>query len=282
LKNKIPCAPFPHCNTYGILQGASPFLTSVIALTLILLGLFCLSPSILFARDIEDRSDNTEFRPVYSVLTSKKSGTTALLLESFRPLPGSPTVDLAHAPPVFARSAAAVFRWRDRGVQPFKLGLSPGQQLFRQPLARQVQERKSLFGAFRREFFIPVWGHAYAGNAKRGIPPAVATLGGFVAASALAPDEDDQVCTGTDNTTTTRTSTGVRINYSSTTTCTTEASGAFWVAFGAFIGGRIWGLISAVRTAKDYNRSIESENTATLSLFPIQDKGIGVAMNFRF
>ena len=86
----------------------SPFLTSVIALTLILFGLFCLSPSILFAQDIEDRSDNTEFRPVYSVSTSKKSGTTALLLESLRPLPGTPTVDLAHAPLAFARSAAAL------------------------------------------------------------------------------------------------------------------------------------------------------------------------------
>ena len=261
------------------MQGASPFPYISIALTLILFGLFCLSPSILFAQDIEDRSDNTEFRPVYSVLTSKKSGTTALLLESLRPLPGSPTVGLDQAPPTLARSAAALSGGEVEGLQPFEPGLSLGQPLFRQPLTRQVQERKSPFGAFVREFFIPVWGHAYAGNAKRGIQPMVVRVVGEAAFVLLAPDEDDQVCTETSST---MTSTGGTTRFRSQTTCTIEASGAFWVAFIAHLGGKIWGLISAVRTAKDYNQSIESENTATLSLFPTQDKGIGVAMTLRF
>ena len=53
MKNKVPCAPFPHCKTYGILQGASPFPYISIALTLILFGLFCLSPSILFAQELK-------------------------------------------------------------------------------------------------------------------------------------------------------------------------------------------------------------------------------------
>ena len=46
------------------------------------------------------------------------------------------------------------------------------------------------------------------------------------------------------------------------------------------IGGSIWGIVSAVRSANDHNRSLSSGN-ASLTLLPTPDGGLGVGINFR-
>ena len=193
---------------------------------------------------------------------------------------GAPGAGSAQAQPRSALDGPAVHTLPAEWLQPSELVASLDQPLFLQPLAPQVQERKSPFAAFGLELLLPVLGHGYAGNAKRGVLPAAVHVGGFLAMLALELDAHPTVPTAELDPRCKRTTTTGPGGSRSETTC--EASGAFWVAVGAFVGGRIWGLVSAVQTANDHNRSVASENTATLSLLPTADGGLGVGVSFRF
>lgn len=128
--------------------------------------------------------------------------------------------------------------------------VSLGQPMTPQPLlAQEDQGRKDPFVAAGLEVVLPILGHAYAGNAKRGILPNAVSLGGFIGIAA-------------------------RIDIFG------EPETLDYVLVGAFLGGRVWAIVSAARTASDHNRSLSSGN-ANLSLFPTPDGRLGVGMSLR-
>jgi len=112
-------------------------------------------------------------------------------------------------------------------------------------------DKKSEFAAGALEFLIPVVGHAYAGDAGRGVIPAVVSVGGLVVLVAGASDLNAGVA-----------------------------------AFGylAYLGGRIWGIVSAVNTAEDYNANLKSKlNLSFNSMkFPQGKTGYGLTLSFNF
>jgi len=124
---------------------------------------------------------------------------------------------------------------------------------FHQP---QVQEaEKQWVGALFLELWIPVLGHAYAGDARRGVVPAVITLGGVgmivVAVAGLDPA--------------TQYGTGLQLVFS---------------GLGVAAIGKIWGMVSAVDTALDYNRRLRERVSPTLALTPDGRASIGVSLRF--
>lgn len=135
-------------------------------------------------------------------------------------------------------------------LQQAEPGVSPGLPMLLQPRPPQAQERKNPYVAAGLEFLLPILGHAYAGNAKRGILPTVVFVGGFVGMVA-------------------------RIDIFA------EADALDYLLLGAFVGGRIWGIASAAMTANEHNRSLSSTN-ADLALLPTPDGRLGVGVAFRF
>lgn len=180
--------------------------------------------------------------------------TAATFLVGVAGLLGTPGAGFSQAPlgvDAVAGPVAPTLSAVKLGFPPLlQVGSTADNRLLRHPLARQAQE-KSAAAAFGLELVLPIVGHAYAGNAKRGILPAVFYVGGFVGLVAQA-EEDGFIADG---------------------------AGAY-VALGALLGGRIWGLVSAVRTTNDYNRSLSSGN-ASLTVLPTPDGGIGVGMALR-
>ena len=129
--------------------------------------------------------------------------------------------------------------------------VSLGHPMPPQPLfAQEDQGRKDPFVAAGLEMVLPILGHAYAGNAKRGILPNAVSVGGFVGMVA-------------------------RIDIFG------EPETLDYMLLAAFLGGRVWAIVSAARTANDHNRSFSPGN-AHLSLFPTPDGRLGVGMNLRF
>jgi hypothetical protein len=112
-------------------------------------------------------------------------------------------------------------------------------------------DKKSEFAAGALEFLIPVVGHAYAGDAGRGVIPAVVSVGGLVVLVVGASD----------------------IN-----------AGVVTVGYLAYLGGRIWGIVSAVNTAEDYNSNLKSKlNLSFNSMeFPQGKTGYGLTISFNF
>jgi len=102
------------------------------------------------------------------------------------------------------------------------------------------------------EACIPLVGHAYAGDVKRGFVPAGVSLGGL-ALSII----------------------GVFSN----------SIAAVYLCWTAYFGGRVWGVVSAINTANDYNANLR--NKLNLSLQPINDPqmgtlGYGLALTVNF
>ncbi|MHB8931074.1 MAG: hypothetical protein ACYC5R_10815 [Melioribacteraceae bacterium] len=112
-------------------------------------------------------------------------------------------------------------------------------------------DKKSEFAAGALEFLIPVVGHAYAGDAGRGVIPAVVSVGGLVVLVVGASDLNAGVAT---------------------------------VGYLAYLGGRIWGIVSAVNTAEDYNSNLKSKlNLSFNSMkFPQGKTGYGLTISFNF
>lgn len=93
-------------------------------------------------------------------------------------------------------------------------------------LLKYNADKKSEFAAGALEFLIPVVGHAYAGNAGRGVMPAVVSVGGLVVLIAGASDLDVTIAS---------------------------------LGYIAYLTGRIWGIVSAVNTAENYNTNLKSK-----------------------
>ena len=112
-------------------------------------------------------------------------------------------------------------------------------------------EKKSEFAAGGLEFLIPIVGHAYAGDAGRGVIPAVVSVGGIVVLVAGASDLNATVAT---------------------------------LGYLAYLGGRIWGIVSAVNTAEDYNSNLKNKlNLSFNSMkFPQGKTGYGLTISFNF
>ena len=182
--------------------------------------------------------------------------TAATSLAALAVLLGTPIAGLAQATPglhALGDVTRATLRGGEIQSSPLALG-STRNPLLRSPLAPQAQERKSPEVAAGLELVLPILGNAYAGNAKRGILPAILRVGGLVAVIAAdnvngyMPDEND----------------------------TQETIGIV-----AWVGGLVWGVVTAVRTANAHNRSLSSGN-ANLSLHPTPDGGLATGMVFRF
>ncbi len=73
------------------------------------------------------------------------------------------------------------------------------------------------------EAFIPVLGHAYAGDARRGFLPAAVSVGGLVLMMAGSADLD---------------------------------AGMMGLGSLGYLVGRVWGIVSAYQTAQEYNASL--------------------------
>lgn len=94
---------------------------------------------------------------------------------------------------------------------------------------------------------VPTLGHAYAGDWKRGIPPATLRMGGLAFSMYSffgCSSEDDEVCS--------------------------------WLGVGGgfvFLGGLAWGVVSAYHTARDGNRALRERLgiQSSFALGPVVD-----------
>ncbi len=106
--------------------------------------------------------------------------------------------------------------------------------------------------AFTLELLVPTLGHAYAGDFDRGIAPLIVTSVG-VAMVALAHSEargvDSWLLVGL-------------------------------IGVGTVAGGKIWGVVSAVRTTLDHNRGLVERVTPALGVTPDGRASFGVSVRF--
>ena len=97
------------------------------------------------------------------------------------------------------------------------------------PTPTVIQAPKSKAVAVGLEIVVPILGHGYAGNAKKGILPAIATLGGYVAI-ATTLDEDGEIKGDKEG---------------------TAALGAV-----AVLAGRVWALVQVSQMVEDHNKRL--------------------------
>lgn len=112
-------------------------------------------------------------------------------------------------------------------------------------------EKKSEVIAAVLEAAIPVVGHAYAGDANRGIVPALISAGGIV------------------------------LMFVSVESLSLSGYGLGLVVY---LGGRIYGVVSAIQTAEDYNKKLKKK--LNLSIVPLKNPNgnvsMGLNLNFSF
>ena len=110
-------------------------------------------------------------------------------------------------------------------------------------------EKKSELAAGVLEWLIPVVGHAYASDAERGLLPAGVSVGGLVLIFASGGE-----------------------------------SGLITVGLLGYLVGRIWGIVSAVQTAEDFNNNLKSKLNLSLKpmKFPNETVGYGVTLSVNF
>ncbi len=110
--------------------------------------------------------------------------------------------------------------------------------------------------AFAMELVVPVLGHAYAGDARRGIAPAVVHVAGYgLIGYGVTRALDCLLCgsgSGDDNTDGIIIVTGVA----------------------AAVVGKVWGLVSVASTVRDRNASLVVESTSNGQF------GVGIKVNF--
>lgn len=130
-------------------------------------------------------------------------------------------------------------------------------------LLRYESEKRNEAVSLLLEWFIPVVGHAYAGDAKAGLIPAGVTLGGaalFIGGAANCVSFD----------------------------CEGGAAAAVLGGFVTVVGGRIWGIVSAYQTAGRKNRELRQrlgleDVVGSLILMPDPAQGryqVGMALRF--
>jgi hypothetical protein len=101
-------------------------------------------------------------------------------------------------------------------------------------LLQYTAERKNEWVAVGLEWLVPIVGHAYAGNAKRGILPTAVTVGGL--AMAIAGARCDSMC-----------AVGGK---------PANNEGLGLAGLGVAMVGRTWALVSAHRTAAAHNAGL--------------------------
>ncbi len=127
-----------------------------------------------------------------------------------------------------------------------------------------VADRRDPLAAGALELFVPIAGHAYAGNWARGIPSAAVSL----AAAAVAAGAAGQ-CTG---------EVLGAIFEAEKDPCREEGS-TMNMALVVFAASRMWGAVSAALTADAHNRSVLQ--AVTLEVVP-RSKGAALAMAVRW
>ena len=119
------------------------------------------------------------------------------------------------------------------------------------------------------ESFIPLVGHAYAGNIRKGYAPGVVSLGGLALVVIGASIRSD--CE----------------TFYETRICLTEGNSTLiTVGFLTYLGGRAWGIISTLDTVKEFNSNLQRSLGITLNqVKPVinpspQGVQVGLALNF--
>lgn len=123
-------------------------------------------------------------------------------------------------------------------------------------LARYNAERKSEFGAAALEWVLPVLGHAYAGDASRGLKPLAVSGGGLVlivVGLSMCQDEFLGTCVERGN------------------------AAVTLLGLGGWIGGRIWGIVSALDLAQEHNEALRRRLNLTLQPAP---GGVGLGLSY--
>lgn len=95
---------------------------------------------------------------------------------------------------------------------------------------------KNTFAAAGLEWLIPTLGHGYVDRASRGLTPALVSVGGLTLAII-----------------------GTQVGCSEELfgECISEGSTALvWTGLLGYVGGRIWGIVSALDYAEEYNREV--------------------------
>jgi len=136
------------------------------------------------------------------------------------------------------------------------LNLSAQQNTTNDAWLKYNAEKKSEALSGILEACIPLVGHAYVGDVKRGFVPAAVSVGGL-ALAIIAP-------------------------FSGSEGSIVALGSIGWLAY---LGGRVWGVVSAINTANDYNANLR--NKLNLSLQPINDPqmgtlGYGLALTVNF
>lgn len=107
-------------------------------------------------------------------------------------------------------------------------------------------EKKSELTAGVLEALIPVVGHAYAGDAGRGVIPAIVSVGGLVVMIAGAGNLDATVIS---------------------------------LGYLGYLGGRVWGIVSAVQTAEDFNVRLKQQMKLSIRMRPT---GLQLGLSYEF
>ena len=108
--------------------------------------------------------------------------------------------------------------------------------------------------AFTLELLVPTLGHVYAGDFDRGIAPAI-VMGLRVGIMGISVSMSDP----------TREFGGIE---------------GLLAGFGVVVGGKTWGLVSAVRTTLDHNRGLVERVTPALGVTPDGRASFGVSVRF--
>ena len=99
-------------------------------------------------------------------------------------------------------------------------------------------EKKNEFAAGALEWLIPIVGHHYAGDARTGFVPAAVSGGGLVGVILGATLKSDCISGG-----------GVEI-------CKQGNGTVMALGWVTYLGGRVWGIVSALDVAKEFNRDL--------------------------
>ncbi|MBM3712835.1 MAG: hypothetical protein FJW56_05300 [Actinobacteria bacterium] len=112
------------------------------------------------------------------------------------------------------------------------------------PWTKFNAEKKSELTAGILEWLIPVVGHAYAEDAGRGLIPAGVSVGGLVLIFASGGE-----------------------------------TGLVTVGLLGYLIGRVWGIVSAVETASDFNNNLKSKLNLTLKPMKFPNNNFGYAIS---
>ena len=151
--------------------------------------------------------------------------------------------------------------------------LSAGQYAYAQEQGGQQAngaQGRNVFLAGAIELVVPLLGHAYAGDVARGLWPAALTVCGLGAMEFAFFAIDDNC----------------RIRGDGVEVCDNARGLVLMLGVLSYLAGRVWGVVSAVRTARQVNTLGIMEPTALrdaevdLSVTKVGQIGIGMAVRF--